>query len=197
MEYRVDALVCVTYLRSPTEGISWATEAQQSRLPCVVLDCLPDDNASLDGVASDDKAGAHAAVTHLIRLGHRRIGHLVGDQRVNTGADRYDGYGGRCRMRGWRSTSGSSPAEITGARMAVKDAAASRAGSAADGRFRRQRRYCRGRARGVRARGLDAPRDIALVGYGNLEASRGFGLTTVDQNPRRWGGARCSACSRA
>jgi LacI family transcriptional regulator len=39
----------------------------------------------------------------------------------------------------------------------------------------------------LEARGLQAPNDVALVGYGNLEASRGFGLTTVDQNPSEMG----------
>ena len=37
------------------------------------------------------------------------------------------------------------------------------------------------------ARELHAPHDVALVGYGNLEAGRGFGLTTVDQNPLEMG----------
>jgi LacI family repressor for deo operon, udp, cdd, tsx, nupC, and nupG len=39
----------------------------------------------------------------------------------------------------------------------------------------------------LESRGLCVPHDVALVGYGNLEAGRGFGLTTVDQNPLEMG----------
>ena len=188
MEYRVDALVCVTYLRSPTEGISWATETQQSRLPCVVLDCLPDDNASLDGVASDDKAGAHAAVTHLFRLGHRRIGHLVGDQRVNTGADRYDGYRRALRDAGLaldeRIVTGRNYQREDGREGMQRLLALDQPPTAI---FAGNDDIAEGALEALQERGLDAPRDIALVGYGNLEASRGFGLTTVDQDPAEMG----------
>lgn len=43
-------------------------------------------------VNSDDEMGGRIATEHLIRLGHRRIAHLVGHSTVSTTAPRRDGY---------------------------------------------------------------------------------------------------------
>jgi len=43
-------------------------------------------------VLTDNVAGAAAAVTHLIELGHRRIAHISGDPDITTGAERLAGY---------------------------------------------------------------------------------------------------------
>lgn len=43
-------------------------------------------------VMVDNEAGAHRAVTHLARLGHRRIGMIVGQQDISTAVERHEGY---------------------------------------------------------------------------------------------------------
>jgi len=43
-------------------------------------------------VVSDDESGIALAVQHLARLGHRRIGHLAGPERLSTGALRRRGF---------------------------------------------------------------------------------------------------------
>jgi LacI family transcriptional regulator, galactose operon repressor len=43
-------------------------------------------------VASDHRAGAVAAVQHLVALGHRRIGCIAGPRHLSVARERYDGY---------------------------------------------------------------------------------------------------------
>jgi LacI family repressor for deo operon, udp, cdd, tsx, nupC, and nupG len=183
MEYRVDALLCVNYAHYESEAIAWAQETREAGLPCVLLDCLPA-GQQLDGVISDDTNGAQVAVEHLIGLGHRRIGHVMGDQRINTGKDRYRGY-----LQALQKADVEVDDElIIGGEFLFEDGR--RAMNALldldhppSGVFAANDTMAEGALDALQARGLQSPQDIALVGYGNLEASRGFGLTTVDQNP--------------
>jgi len=49
----------------------------------------------LDGfnmVVADDHKGAHAATSHAISIGYRKIAHLAGFQHTNIGRERYQGY---------------------------------------------------------------------------------------------------------
>ena len=43
-------------------------------------------------VLSDDSMGVHQAVSHLVRLGHTRIGHLAGRTEISTAVTRARGY---------------------------------------------------------------------------------------------------------
>lgn len=62
-------------------------------IPLVVLDGVPSEPGSADGVVPDEVAGAHAAATHLLEFGHRRIAfcNIGGDQYIASRL-RYDGY---------------------------------------------------------------------------------------------------------
>lgn len=63
----------------------------ESGFPVVCFDrVLPD--LRCDAVTLDNVGGAHQAVCHLIRLGHRRIGIIAGLARVGTTAERLTGY---------------------------------------------------------------------------------------------------------
>ncbi|MDR1612684.1 MAG: LacI family transcriptional regulator [Planctomycetota bacterium] len=61
------------------------------RVPVVVLD-RPLDGLDLDGVFSDNNAGAYAATQALIRAGHRRIGIVAGDLELSIGRERLKGF---------------------------------------------------------------------------------------------------------
>jgi LacI family transcriptional regulator len=50
------------------------------------------DNRAIPAVVPDEAAGIRTAVRHLIALGHRRIAHLAGPQRLSTGHSRYRAY---------------------------------------------------------------------------------------------------------
>lgn len=62
---------------------------REGKVPLVVVD-RPMSGYPL--VASDHRAGAVAAVQHLVSLGHRRIGCIAGPRHLSVARERYDGY---------------------------------------------------------------------------------------------------------
>lgn len=60
-------------------------------LAVVEVDRLSDDGLC-DGVVVENEAGAYQATLHLLELGHRRIGLMVGETTYRTGAGRREGY---------------------------------------------------------------------------------------------------------
>lgn len=62
----------------------------ERRLPIVTLEAI--DGVDLDCVTVDRTYGAHAAVGHLLSLGHVRIAFLSGDPTRKAIQDRYTGY---------------------------------------------------------------------------------------------------------
>jgi DNA-binding LacI/PurR family transcriptional regulator len=62
-----------------------------SHIPIVALDRLIKD-VPLDTVLVDNVGGAKTAVTHLLSIGHRRIGLITGPQHLTTGRERQEGY---------------------------------------------------------------------------------------------------------
>ncbi len=62
----------------------------EQRLPLVIIDRRVD--LPVDQVYSDNIRGAYLATQHLIELGHRRIGILLGPSRISSIADRLAGY---------------------------------------------------------------------------------------------------------
>ncbi|WP_416403556.1 LacI family DNA-binding transcriptional regulator [Arthrobacter sp. LFS091] len=73
-----EALIMISPSLPPEELAGYA-----ARLPVISL--LRDDvGDSLDSVSSDDHAGIHLAVEHLVSLGHRRIAHVDGGQAVSS-----------------------------------------------------------------------------------------------------------------
>ncbi len=187
VEYRVEGLICVTFPRKAAEEVAWASEARGSRFPCVLLDHLAVDDL-MDGVVSEDVAGARNAVEHLIGLGHRRIGHLRGDQRVGTGVNRYRGYSEALQGAGIPFD----PRLVAGDHFLTKEGrdcmqALLDLEDPPTAVFAANDDIAEGALETLGVRGWNIPGDLALVGYGNLEASRGFGLTTVDQDPPEMG----------
>jgi LacI family transcriptional regulator len=62
---------------------------REAKVPLVVVD-RPIRGYPL--VASDHRAGAVAAVQHLVSLGHRRIGCIAGPRHLSVARERYEGY---------------------------------------------------------------------------------------------------------
>ena len=84
---KIDGLIIVT----TGANVEALAAASQSGLPIVLVDRrLPGD--WLDTVLVDDRQGAEMAVRHLLGLGHRRIGAIIGRAGISTTDSRRLGY---------------------------------------------------------------------------------------------------------
>jgi DNA-binding LacI/PurR family transcriptional regulator len=133
-----------------------------------------------DYVANDDAEGARLATQHLIRLGHRTIGHLTGAGGVS-----------RLRRTSYEATmadAGLSPM-VAGSGGTTEEDGYVAAGALLEtcpdltGIFAANDVMLLGALAALRERRLSVPDDVSVVGYDNspLAASRFLALTTVDQ----------------
>jgi len=87
LQKKVDGIII-----APTEGGNGNLQPLvETQTPFVVIDRYVDDIPA-DQVVSDNKTGGHQATEHLIHLGHKRIGLLVGIPRLTPIIDRIEGY---------------------------------------------------------------------------------------------------------
>src|SRR5262249_6241331 len=84
----------------PVDAVVSATAHLKSRLlaeaaaigtPVVLVNRSAKDYG-FPAVSVDNERGIELAVSHLVRLGHRRIAHIAGPQDVSTGLSRYRGF---------------------------------------------------------------------------------------------------------
>jgi LacI family transcriptional regulator len=83
----VDGVVVAT----ATAGSPVLAEAVASDVPVVLMNRTSDDYP-FSSVSVDNEQGVRAAVTHLLSLGHTRIGHIAGPQDASTGTARLRGF---------------------------------------------------------------------------------------------------------
>jgi len=150
-------------------------------MPQVVLGRpLRSDNVSYIDV--DNVNGAYNAVTHLIRLGHQRIGMVSGPLQSAVGLDRKEGYTRALKERGSRlSKSFIAEGDFTeaGGYYAMQKLLPLKP----DAVFAASDTMAIGAMRAVRDAGLRIPNDIAVVGFDDLSiaAFPDIRLTTVRQ----------------
>lgn len=183
--------------------------ARDQGVPVVLLDRdLP--QLDLDSVVADNEAAAHAAVTHLLDLGHRRIGLLASVSSSEqpqilpastgpwsvTGPDRPSAE----RIRGYLRALADRDAPLSGdaitliaadrdghpdtaARALLSSAWAPTAVFATDGESTRRIFLA------VKAKGITLPGDLSLVGFDDTDwtAMVDPPLTVVAQSPRAMG----------
>lgn len=83
----VDGFVLATArLRDPL-----LAEAARAELPVVLVNRVTE-GYSFSAVSADNERGSHLLVSHLVRLGHRRIAYIAGPQDVSTGPSRLRGF---------------------------------------------------------------------------------------------------------
>jgi LacI family transcriptional regulator len=164
---QVDGLILATARRTDT-----AIQALASAGFPFVLVNRHTEPISPNAVVPDDRAGACAAVEHLIALGHRRIAHIAGADAISTGHWRRRGYRDALQRHGlpfdasllvqgsYREAGGYDAIrqllalpEPPTAVFAVNDLAA------------------RGAIRAAREAGLRVPDDLSVVGFNDLPTS--------------------------
>lgn len=87
VERHVDGLIMASAAREDA-AISPVLEAQ---IPVVFVNRYAE-GVSFPAIVTDDDAGIGLVVEHLAALGHRRIGHVAGPQRVSTGYARTNAF---------------------------------------------------------------------------------------------------------
>lgn len=165
-EKRVDAFIVVpaTSQTSPhlQEVISQGT-------PLVLVDRRVRDLA-VDTVMVDNEDGAYRAVSHLIRLGHSRIGIVLDNLKITTNEERLAGYRQALLENGL-------PVEeslIQSCRFTQHSAYELVSNMLADHErptalFTANNFMTIGAIQAIREAGLEIPQDIALVGFDDLE----------------------------
>ncbi|WP_127818549.1 LacI family DNA-binding transcriptional regulator [Microbacterium sp. CPCC 204701] len=171
----VDAL-CVIAPRASSLDL---LRQQSTGLPTLVIKAEPD--AEMHTAAVDQRAGAMAAVMHLIELGHRSIAHLSGP---------LDWYDARAREQGWRDALADAGLSI--APPVVGDWTSdygytfgkTHDFSEVTAVFAANDQMALGVVHGLAERGLRVPQDVSVVGFDDLPDARHFlpPLTTVRQD---------------
>lgn len=173
----VDGALLVSMAVTPV----WLARLERERLPAVVADADP--AVPLSRIVVDHAEGARLAVTHLARLGHQRIAVIdrpddpFAEKRISR---RLLGYrqalqelGLELRAEYERVTPFSVEGGITGLHSLMQLPVPPTA------IFVGSDTQAWGVLRAARELGLDVPRDLAVVGYHDIEIAELLGLTTV------------------
>ncbi len=179
-------------LAGSTPDVAHFQTLRPASLPLVFFDRTVEGLAGpgISSVMVDDYAGAYAAVAHLIGEGYRRIAHFAGPLHLSIYQHRHRGYrqalldhGLLCPPELCHEAEPSQQAGAAAMRQLLAlpqppDAVFSASDSAAAGALQV-----------LKAHGLRAPHDVALVGFSNAEftALTEPPLTTVDQGSRHMG----------
>lgn len=176
---RVDGLI----LAPAGEPHEYLERLVRTGFPIVFLDReVP--GLAIPAVVLDSVYSARVAVRHLIRLGHTRIGMVAGRDRISSTTERVDGYREALAEAGIAFdpallVSGGSRTE--GARAATDRLLELRPRPTA--LFVANNLMTIGAVAAVRARGLDIPGDVAVVGFDDFSWADVFRprLTTIAQ----------------
>jgi DNA-binding LacI/PurR family transcriptional regulator len=168
MDARADGVVIV----APAADQAILPAVAAAGYPAVAAVCDPED-CPITCVNGADAEGARAAVTHLIRLGHRRIGYLAGPQALGSSGTRLQGY----------------RAALTEAGLDAPDRYVARVAPDEHGGFRGAVELL------ARQMGLNLPAQLSVVGFDDTDFAARLSppLTTV-RYPAREIGAQALEC---
>jgi LacI family transcriptional regulator, galactose operon repressor len=145
-------------------------------------------------IGPDNRAGSREAVAHLLRLGHRRVAYLGGDEKITTQQERAAGWQDALAAAGIPYEEGlmfPAPPTRAGGRDALERALSSPRPPTAV--FCYNDIVAMGATRALSMRGMTPGRDMAVVGFDDIaEAEHNAPpLTTVNGDTRELG-ARCA-----
>ncbi len=186
---RVDG-VLVSVSQSTTSGAHFRA-LQKQGIPLVFFDRVCED-VEADKVVVDDYGGAVQAVRHLIQFGYRSIAHLAGHKNTSIGRERCRGYMNELERNGIAIDD----------ELIIYGGLQEKDGIAAFGELRSLSKMPEavftvndpvaiGIYNEIKRHGLEIPRDVALVGFGDVKLSSYLDppLTTVVQSPYKIGKA--------
>ncbi len=156
-------------------------------IPYVVVG-RPAGTSEMSYVDVDNRSGAHMAVSHLIRLGHRKIATITGPLNTQAGKDRLAGYHNALNDRGIPSdTRLTSEGDFTenGGYHATQRLIPYKPAAL----FVASDMMAMGALRALREAGLSVPEDVAIVGFDDLPPATLADpqMTTIRQPIRRLG----------
>ena len=197
-----DAVVGAFCLYRMPHAHPGVTAAMERRVPVVVVDAPHVPGSPF--VGSDDQEGARLAAAHVAGLRHRRVA-IITDRLIDDG---YEGPADARRIA--RASRKLSRERVTGylaplaEPVAVYDADGNSPGQGARGALelldaspRPTALLCSsdalafGAMEALRARGLEVPRDMSVVGFDDVPAAAAAGLTTVRRPLKQKGREAC------
>lgn len=152
-------------------------------------------DSSYPFVVVDDERGSEIAVDHLIELGHRRIGHVAGDQATDTGKRRLKAFRATMKQHGleapsrWIQTGGFISQSGYEATLRLLQESADRDGVLPTALYVANLASCLGVLMALRESGLKVPQDMSIVTMDDHAVAAGVdpGITTVAMPHERMG----------
>lgn len=164
LKRKVDGLII-----APTErGDGNLQPLVQTQTPFVIIDRYVDGLRATQ-VVSDNKTGGYQATEHLIHLGHRRIGLLVGIPRLAPVVDRVDGYRKALEDYGIdvdENLLSEGCSQIEEGYLAMESLVANNGLTAV---FSTNNMMSLGALRCLREKGIPCPKEISLIGFDDAE----------------------------
>jgi len=171
-------------LITPTREAGGSTrKLLDANIPVVVVDRYVSD-VEVDTVVVDNVRGAYSVVQHLIDMGHRRIGAVLGFPRITTGRERLEGYLQALSKNGIHADpdliQDNTPNQHWGYKLTEKLLSLPEPPSAI---FTGNVLLTIGALRAIHDKGLIIPRDVALAAYDETDWASLVvpALTTVEQ----------------
>ena len=158
----------------------------QNQVPFVLVGYH--DNPKVNFIDSDNLTGSYTAVSHLIRLGYKRIGHITGDINNYAAINRRDGYLNALRKRG-HTIDNDIIIEADYTEAGAYHAMERLLTKNIDAVFVASDTMAQGAIRALNAHKINIPKDIAVVGFDDLLPTANIvpSLTTVRQPIKRVG----------
>lgn len=157
------------------------------------------DDVEADKVVVDDYGGAVKAIRHLIKSGYKRIVHIAGPDNTSIGRDRCRGYTDEMERNGITIK----PDMIIRGGLNEEDGVAAfnkllSNSKMPDAIFAVNDPVAIGTYDEIKRNGLEIPKDIALVGFGNIKLSSYLDppMTTITQSPYELGKAAANILLR-
>ncbi len=176
---RVDGLIVVGLSPNDRE----VAEIERLSVPTILVDAF---HPRLSRIVVNDVQGGRLAATHLIELGHRRMGFL-GDRVLVS----FSYPASRLRHRGVRAALGRAGLQLSDEHTLLGDHGRIRARELVEGLLRTARpptaiicasdTQALGALEAARGLGKAVPAELSIVGYDDLEIAGYLGLTTIRQ----------------